>query len=794
MPDRRVASRSSLPRRGPGARWAAILDRRSGLLLLFALVVLVAAGMFGSGAAAALSDGGTDDPASPSAQETVAEKAVFHGHSIDVLVAYSSPTMTATDPRFRAEVQKVVAGYTPGTVTSTSTWYQTHDPAMLSHDRHSVLVFVSVAGNGATEQSRVYRELEPSLRATPLGTRLAGPFPVGAEATAITMRDLTRAETISAPLVLVLAVLIFGSVVAAAMPLLVGVVAVTGAMSALRVIAGFTEVSSLSINVVTLLGLGLAVDYALFVVNRFREELDRYGGRYPRTAVLAVTLETAGRTVMFSALTVAAALSSLLVFPQVLLKSIAYGGIAAVLIAAIAALTVLPAALCLLGPRINAWSVPAFGHRRRGGHSGPSGWERVAGAVMRRPVAYVAVVGVVLVAMGLPLLGVRWAGSDYHTLPPWAVSYGDSQAIADDFGTGGATADVVLTAADGDLDVVDAARYAARLRAVDGVASVDTVDATDGAVMFQVGWPDGTQTEHSQALVRALRAVPPPEGDTELIGGPTAETVDMLDALGAGLPWMVTVVVLVMGVLLFLAFGSVVLPIKAVAMSAVSLFASFGVVTWVFCDGHLERLLGFSSTGALDPTVPILMLAVLFGLSMDYEVFLLSRVRDEWRATGDNTRAVSVGLAKTGRIITSAALLLAVVVGAFGLSGMVFVKMLGLGMLVALLVDATLVRALLVPATMKLLGDWNWWAPTLRWPVRTRVSAAGAAEPVTRPDAIVRPLRRATLHDVDRPGPQRIGPPPGPSDAPTVRLSAQRRPSNGAPPRRRSDRSRPRNR
>ncbi|HEX8780912.1 MAG TPA: MMPL family transporter, partial [Nocardioides sp.] len=275
------------------------------------------------------------------------------------------------------------------------------------------------------------------------------------------------------------------------------------------------------------------------------------------------------------------------------------------------------------------------------------------------------------------------------------------------------------------------AAYADDLRGVDRVRDAQVVDRQDGTTLLQVSWRGNSQSERSQEVVRDLRAVEPP-GDGSLVGGMTANTVDLLDSVADHLPWMGLIVVVVMVLLLFLAFGSVVLPLKAVVMNALSITASFGVITWIFSDGNLEDLLGFTSQGFLDATNPILMLAILFGLSMDYEVFLLSRVREEWDRSGDNDLAVATGLQKTGRIITSAALLLAVVIGAFGLSGIVFMKMIGIGMLVALLVDATVVRALLVPATMKLLGRWNWWAPgpLRRWWERYGFREGPAPAPV----------------------------------------------------------------
>jgi len=301
-------------------------------------------------------------------------------------------------------------------------------------------------------------------------------------------------------------------------------------------------------------------------------------------------------------------------------------------------------------------------------------------------------------------------------LPADTAAHQAAEKLNTDFGPERSTANVMLAGA----DRADVAAYTKGLRAVDGVVDVRPVEQADGAYLLRAAWEGNSQSEHSQQIVEDLRAVPAPDGTEALVGGLTADTVDLADSIATHLPWMALIVVGVMLVLLFVAFGSLVLPLKAVLMNGFSITASFGVVTWIFSDGHLENMLGFESSGFLDLTNPIVMLAILFGLSMDYEVFLLSRVKEEWDRTGDNDLAVAAGVQKTGRIITSAALLLAIVIGAFSLSGVVFMKMIGIGMLVALLIDATVVRALLVPATMKLLGSGNWWAPApmKRWYAR----------------------------------------------------------------------------
>jgi RND superfamily putative drug exporter len=325
---------------------------------------------------------------------------------------------------------------------------------------------------------------------------------------------------------------------------------------------------------------------------------------------------------------------------------------------------------------------------------------------MRKPVAVIVVTVVALLAIASPFLGVKWGSVDYRVLPPDAPAHVAADKLDTDFGPEQSTANLLLRG----TDQADVAAYTSQIEKVEGIVAVQPVASENDTTLLRAVWEDNSQTERSQDIVRDLRDVDPASG-TALVGGLAADTVDLVDSVGAHLPWMGLIVIGVMLVLLFVAFGSLVLPIKAVLMNMFSITASFGVITWIFSDGHLADFLGFTPQGYLDATNPILMLAILFGLSMDYEVFLLSRIREQWDRTHDNDEAVATGVQKTGRIITSAAILLAVVIGAFATSGIVFMKMLGIGMLVALLVDATVVRALLVPATMKLLGDWNWWAP-----------------------------------------------------------------------------------
>jgi RND superfamily putative drug exporter len=701
-------------------RWGAVLGRRARTVLTISVLGVLAAALFGVGVFGSLANGGFDDPDTESAKALAAEQDLFTSHEADIVAIYSSDSLRVDDPAFESAVTDVVEGIPADATARVTSYYDTGAPTLVSEDGHATMVVVSLAGETQDDKSESYDEVAPTLEADGLTTNIGGQWAVFNDVNEMVSEDIARAESIAMPIVFVLCLVIFGSLVSAVMPVLVGAFAVFGAFAVVRLITMATDVSVFAINIITLIGMGLAIDYALFIVSRFREELAREPGsdREHVRAAMTRTMATAGRTVFFSGLIVAASLSSLLIFPQNFLRSMGYGGVAAVLVAMTAALTVLPAILVLLGRRIDAGRMP---WKRRSRSSlvidGHGWWSRIAHSVMRRPVAYLSVITVALLAIGSPFLSTAWGSVDERVLPPDAPSHVAADMQADRFGGETSTASIVVEGA----DEAALTSYVDRLESVEGVSNVQVIDQApteDGPVsLIEVTWPGNGQTEASQEMVGALRAVDPGEDVTALVGGSSAQAVDLIGSIGDHLPWMGLVVVAVMLVLLFVAFGSVVLPVKAVVMNAISIVASFGVVTWIFADGNGADLLGFESTGYLDVTQPILMLAILFGLSMDYEVFLLSRVREEWDRTHDNTLAVATGVQRTGRIITSAALLLAVVIGGFATSDIVFIKMIGIGMLVAVLLDATVVRALLVPATMRLLGRLNWWAPAplARW-------------------------------------------------------------------------------
>ena len=720
-------------------RWGAFVARRALAVLLVGVAVTFAAAAYGFGVFDHLSQGGFDDKNSESARELQAERDIFGNQSIDVVAIYTSDDLVASDPEFQADVEQVVAGLAPGTTTSVIPYYDAPaDAGMVSKDGHSVQVLISLAGDSQDDYLSNYDDLSPTLEApesTGLQTDLAGAFAVYNDVNEITSEDLARAESISLPIVVLLALLIFGSLVAASMPALVGLLAMVGALALVRVIALFTEVSVFSVNVISLLGIGLAIDYALFMISRFREELALLPVDDPDAASTAIrrTMTTAGRTVLFSGLTVAAALSSLLIFPQAFLKSMGYGGVAAVLVAMVAALTVLPATLKLLGRRVDAGRLPWRRKRPVVVDDAHGRWAALARSVMRRPwlVIVVTVGGLLLIAS--PFLGAKWGSVDYRVLPSDAPAHVAAEKLSD-FGPETSTAQLLVRGA----SEAEVTAYAEQVAEVDGVIAVQPVATEGDATLLRASWAGNSQSEQSQAIVKEIREIEPASGTSagrraqRGHRGPhrvrrRAPAVDGTDRGRRD-------------------DGAAVHRLRLAGPARQGDRDELDLDhRGVRCgDLDLQRRppLGAArvhAAGFLDATNPILMLAILFGLSMDYEVFLLSRIREQYDRTGDTDLAIVTGVQKTGRIITSAAVLLAVVIGAFALSGIVFMKMLGIGMLVALLIDATVVRAILVPATMKLLGRANWWAPApmLRWWERygfREGDDAGSGEPSRAPE------------------------------------------------------------
>ena len=697
----------------------AVFRRRRGVLAA-GLVFLLVAGLWGTSVFSRLVGGGFEDPDSASSRAALVLEEALGRDAADVVVLYRAGTGTVDDPQVRQAVEATLAALPADAVVSAATAWSTGSPAFVSADRTSTYAVLGLAGADDDAREAAYERIADRLDAAGLQASVGGAVPGEVTTNEQVGEDIARAEMLSLPVLLVLLVVVFGGLVAAGLPLLVGGFSVLGAFLVLRVLSEATDISVFALNIVTLLGLGLAIDYALFMVSRFREELD--AGRTVEAAV-ARTVATAGRTVAFSGVIVAVSLAGLLLFPQMFLRSMGLGGIAAVAVAAGASLTVLPAVLGMLGHRVDRLRVPGLGRRRSG-----TGWARLARGVMRRPGLVAAGSVGVLLVLGLPFLRIEFGTVDARVLPAGNEVRVVQEALLAEFPTSGTNPLEVAVVGGG----ADVPAYVEAVRAVPGVVAVDQRAAGDVTGLTVVG-PTDPLSEQARDLLTAVRELPGPAGAEVLVGGATAEFVDLNDGLRDRLPVAGLVVVATMLVLLFLAFGSVLLPVKAVLMNVLSLSAMFGALVWVFQDGNLAGVLGIDTVGPIESTQPILILAMAFGLSMDYEVFLLSRMREQWDATHDNALAVESGIARTGGVITSAALLFVVVVGAFVTSGVVFIQMIGVGLVVAVVVDATLVRGLLVPATMRLLGDANWWAPA---PLRRLHDRFGVREePVETPPA-----------------------------------------------------------
>src|SRR5713101_6527037 len=697
--------------------WGRFVYRRRRIVLVIAGLGVIFAAVWGTGVFGALKTaGGFTDPGSQSQRAADLAARAFGRDTADVVVLYRSPALTVHDAAYRTAVTQTLAALPRDRVTSTATYWSTGSAQFASQDGHQTYAVLRLAGADDAARIKSFDAVKNKLSVPGLTELAGGQIPTEQAINKQVTADIGRAETISMPVLLILLLVIFGSLAAASLPLAIGGIGILGSFTALRLLTLGTDVSIYSINITTILGLGLGIDYGLFMVARFREELRR---QPTVDAALARTVATAGRTVAVSGITVAVALASLMLFPETFLRSMGYGGVATVLVDMLAALTVMPALLAVLGHRVNALrirrSVRAPGGDETSADEAGGAWHRIAHSVMRRPVAYVVVIVIALLALGSPFRHIAWGGTDARALPASAAPHVVQEALSRDF-PANSTAPIEAIAqfgapATGPAQQAALAGYVGRLAHVPGVTSAQVTGVHGDVARVDLRYAPDSVSVAARAIVTQVRSVPGPAGAHVLVGGGTAQLVDELASLGRTLPWMALVVCLATFVLLFLAFGSVVLPVKAIVMNALSLSATFGVIVWIFQEGHLSGLLRFTATGTIDPTMPILMLAIIFGLSMDYEVFLLSRIRERYDLTGDNTASVADGLQRTGGIITSLALLLVIVVGAFSASGITFIKLMGVGMIVALVIDATVVRVLLVPATMRLLGRANWWAP-----------------------------------------------------------------------------------
>ena len=746
--------------------WGAFVYRFRRPVALLSIAIAIASSMLATGVTGALSAGGWTDPDSESAVVTgrLADEFGAAGGSI-VAVYRGKAGDDARSTAFQTTIADSLADLLDDERVDTSIGYaETHDDRFISKDGTSayVVVRLNITDEEAVDAMDDFRALihQPS----DLKLQLTGVGPATQDQAKQSEKELVQAETVSFPFAALILILVFSSLVAAGMPLLVAALAIPTTLGGVFLAGQVTELSIYVQNVATMLGLALAIDYSLFMVSRFREELRR--GRDVGTAV-QITVATSGKAVTFSGLAVAVGLSGLLLFQPTALRSFGIGGALTVGASVFFALTFLPAVLGMLGPRVNALSVRAFRDRIRRLLGRPVGdaaetasasrWERMAHWVMARPFAVLVPTLAFLLILGTPFLRLSQGIPDASILPPGIESREASVALSNEFRAGETSPIVVLANVDG--SPTDEANVQRIMDLSAAIAKVDHIDRVEGpfagikdpqtggdldaagiSALFgmerdllppeMAGGLDRLEETYIRGSTVRLDAISPlaplspqgtavvtgvrdvaVEGVTTQVGGLAASGHDFMVSQSETIPYAIALTLGASAVILFLLFGSVVIPIKAVIMTLLSITASFGALVFIFQEGNFSNLLGFTSPGFTVAGNPIIMFSVLFGLSMDYEVLLLSRIQEAYRRTGDNTASVAEGLAKTAGVITGAALIMVSVFAAFALADSITIKSIGVGMAIAVLIDATIVRVLLVPATMRLMGKWNWWAP-----------------------------------------------------------------------------------
>ncbi|MFC5031818.1 MMPL family transporter [Streptomyces sp. DSM 41987] len=730
---------------------AELAIRRSRLILIVAVVAVALMGVLGAGAFGKLLGGGYDDPASPSTRAGKVIDQKFGGETNLVLLVRAAegrvdaPAAQHSGRALVADLKK-----NPNLENVISYW-DTAGPELLSKDGREAMVLAHVKGDdterGENAKSVIDAYAGPYEGA--LTVQAGGGAAVTSEMGTQAGEDLVLAESIAVPLTLILLLLVFGSMVAALLPLAIGTIAIVGTFAELFVLGSVTDVSVFAINLTTALGLGLGIDYALLMVSRFREQLAAGAGV---DDAVRRTVSTAGRTVAFSAATVAAALGALLVFPQYFLRSFGYAGIGVVAIAALSTLFVMPALFIVLGHRVNGGRLPWANRGRGSSDTRTPFWGRLADTVMRRPALTALPVLAVLLLAASPLLGITFGTPDERVLPDDAASRQVSSVLREKFnGNDDAALHVVI---DQPVSKAPLESYAVELSGLKGVVRVETSTgvfaggrstATDPG-NTALGRPDAQQINvvsslppksgEAQSLVKEVRSIAPPAGAHPLVGGVDAALVDSKDSIAGQLPLAIALVALTTFVLLFLFTGSVVQPLRALLLNMISLGATLGVMTWIFQDGHLSSLLGFTAQ-PMEVSMTVLMFCIAFALSMDYEVFVTSRIKELHDLGEDNESAVTNGLGHTGRIVTAAACLLAVSFFAFGTAKLSFMQMFGLGSGLAVLIDAVAVRGILVPAAMRVLGRSAWYAPGFLRTFHARFGLSeGGPAPAAAPELV----------------------------------------------------------
>ena len=704
------------------------------------MLLTVVLGVFGIPVAKSLSASGFQDPTSESAAAAQVLTDKFRQGAVQLLVVVSTPDGVDSDPA-RAAGNDIVDQLrsSPHVAEVTSPW-TTPPPAaadLVSRDRTSGLIVAGINGD-ESQQQKLANELSDQVAGNHDGVtvRSGGTAMVNVQLTKQSQRDLVVMESLAIPLSFLVLVWAFGGLVAAALPIAVGVMAILGALAVLRWISFATDVSIFALNLTTALGLALAIDYTLLMISRFRDELAEGASR---NDALVRTMVTAGRTVAFSATTVALSMAVMVLFPMHFLKSFAYAGVATVSFAAVAAIVVTPAALVLLGDRLDSFDVRRL-VRRVLGRAEPKPvpveqrfWYRSASCVMHKAIPLGLAAVALLLLLGAPFLSVRWGFPDDRVLPTTASAHQVGDQLRRDFVHNFDAAVTIVVPDTNGVSATDIDIYAAALSRVADVSGVSAPTGTfvdgnrvgppsaragqvPGSAFLTVDSSAPLFSDPSEAQLDSLHAVPGPAGQHVEMTGTAQTNRDSVDAITSRLPLVLGLIAVVMFVLLFLLTGSIVVPLKALVLNILSLTAAFGAMVWIFQDGHLGAL-GTTPTGTLVANIPVLLFCIAFGLSMDYEVFLVSRIREFWLASGrtrtDNDESVARGIAHTGRIITAAALIMSISFAALIAAQVTVMKMFGIGLTLAILVDATLVRMVLVPAFMHVMGQWNWWAP--RW-------------------------------------------------------------------------------
>ncbi|MDQ4045604.1 MAG: MMPL family transporter [Chloroflexota bacterium] len=661
-----------------------------------------------------------------------------------LIVVYESDTLAADDPNFLSQLEDSLEDIRELPFVESVITPQL-DATLISESREIAYALIGL-DLPPEEAQRDVPAFEAALVQQPdIDFLVAGGPAFYADIETASQRDLRRAEIIALPVAMIALLVVFGTVVSALVPLITGVAGVAVVLMAIYHLATTIDLSIFVLNLATMLGLGLAVDYALFVTSRYREELRRNGGDV--ASAIERATETAGRAVFFSGLSVLVGLSGLIIFPMMFLRSVGIAGVVVVAISTLTSLTLLPAVLAIIGTRIESLSIGRLGGLSVG-QSGTGRWYHIAHTVMRRPLIVALLTFALLVALGLPFRNANISSPDATILPQDLPSRQGFDMLSEEFSGGEISPFVVLLNFDESVDERERVALVARLETL--LAADDRIERVQGPTTFLEGLdvlsPQarfdlrqqaeqlGTETQldrfwsedsavilaypaapanqpENKELLEQLRSIPDTERVQVLVGGGTAGIVDVVDEIYERFPLAAAVVVLSTYVILLVLFRSVVLPFKAIFLNVMSILASYGALVFVFQEGHFHELLNFTPQGFVEASLPVIMFCVLFGLSMDYEVFLLTRVREEWERTGDNREGVALGLDRSGRIITSAALIVVVVTGSFVSADVVLVKALGLGIAIAVAVDATIVRGLLVPATMVLLGNANWWIP-----------------------------------------------------------------------------------